>query len=286
MKTAIRLGLCWIVFISAMFLSGSVAGALHLRAGVMPAGISAQSLFLAQIVSGAVLVIGLWPLARSLAAPSVLRASAFVAFLFLAFGVNGMIEARKFTSFLDGGIGSAVVFYSGISILVGTIVGLLFGNSGSPTGLQSHGWPSWSARVAAAWLGWPIIYFFFGMCIAPIVVPYYNAGVGGLRIPPMSVIITTQLVRSPIFLVSSLPFVALWKGSRRGLWLALGMAHAFTIGLYGLVGATFLPMVLRITHGIEMTCDSFAYAGLLVLLFAAPSAMTSARPPADVQMAK
>jgi hypothetical protein len=44
------------------------------------------------------------------------------------------------------------------------------------------------------------------------------------------------------------------------------------VGIFGLVAASFLPAVLRITHGVEITCDSFAYAGLLVLLFAAPAA--------------
>jgi hypothetical protein len=93
-----------------------------------------------------------------------------------------------------------------------------------------------------------------------------------LRIPTLGAVVTTQLIRSLPFLITSLFFVALWKGSRRGLWLALGLAHAFTIGLYGIVGATFLPVVLRITHSIEMTCDAFAYTGLLVLLFTAPAA--------------
>jgi hypothetical protein len=242
----------------------------------MPSGISAQSLFLAQIGADVVLVIGLWPLARSLAAPAAARAAAFIAFLFFAFGVNGIIEAKKFTSFLDSGIGSAVVFYTCIGVLVGTAVGLLFGSAGHPAGFPHRSWPAWTWRVAAAWLSWPVIYFFFGSCIAPIVVPYYNAGVAGLRIPPTGIIITTQLIRSPIFLVTSLIFVVLWKGSRRNLWLTLGLAHAFTIGLYGLVGATFLPMVLRVTHTVEMTCDAFAYAGLLVLLFTAPPAKASA----------
>jgi hypothetical protein len=53
------------------------------------------------------------------------------------------------------------------------------------------------------------------------------------------------------------------------------MAHAFTVGFYGLVGATFLPMVLRVAHSAEIAGDSFAYAGLLVLLFAAPSAIAN-----------
>lgn len=285
MKTAFRLVLCWIVFIAAIFLSGLIDQILHLHHGVMPGGISAQALFLTQIGAGVVLVVGLWPLARSLTAPAVLRAVALIAFLLLAFGVNGIIEAKKFTSFLDRGIGTAVVFFVCIAVLVGTAVGLLFGSDGQPAGLPHRNGPAWTWRAGAAWLGWPVIYFFFGMCVSPIVVPYYNAGVAGLRIPPMSVIITTQLIRSPIFLVTSVLFVALWKGSRRNLWLTLGLAHAFTIGLYGLVGATFLPMVLRVTHSVEMTCDAFAYAGLLVLLFTAPAVSRTA-PAASLTDAK
>ncbi|MGA2569574.1 MAG: hypothetical protein ABSF23_03575 [Terracidiphilus sp.] len=272
MKDLLKLIGCWLAFLAAMFLSGVVTTILHFHPAVLPSGVSVQALFLTQLAAGVVLVAGLWPLARSLAAPPALRTAAFVAFLFFAFGVNGMIEAKKFTSFLDAGIGSAAVFYVCVAAFVGTAVGLLFGSAGQPSGLPRRNWVAWTWRVAAAWLGWPVIYFVFGMCVGPIVVPYYNAGVAGLRIPSMSVVIAIQLIRSPIFLLFTLPFVALWKGSRRGLWLALGIAHAFTIGLYGLVGAIFLPMVLRVAHTVEMTCDAFAYAGLLVLLFAAPAA--------------
>jgi hypothetical protein len=114
------------------------------------------------------------------------------------------------------------------------------------------------------------------MCVGPIVVPYYNAGIAGLKLPHLSLILELQLFRSIIFLAVSLPFIALWKGSRRGLWFALGLTHAVVVGIYGLIGATFLPWVLRITHSVEITCDSFAYAGLLVLLFSAPAAKTRA----------
>ncbi len=279
MKTAFRLVLCWIAFIVALMLSGFVDGALHLHAGPLPGGVSPQSLFLTQLLAGAVLVVGLWPLARSLAAPAALRAAAFVAFLLFALGVNGIIEALKFTNFLDEGIATSVAFYLCVAAILGVAVGLLFGSAGRPTGLPYRNWPGWFWRIVCAWLGWPVVYFFFGMCIAPIVTPYYNAGVAGLRIPAMSVVITMQLIRSVPFLATSIFFVALWKGSRRGLWLALGLAHTFTIGLYGIVGATFLPPVLRITHSIEITCDSFAYAGLLVLLFTAPAAVSASAAP-------
>jgi hypothetical protein len=279
MKTAFRLVLCWIAFIVALALSGFIDGALHLHAGPLPGGASPQSLFLTQLLAGAVLVVGLWPLARSLAAPAALRAAAFVAFLLFALGVNGIIEALKFTNFLDEGIATSVAFYLCVAAILGVAVGLLFGSAGRPTGLPHRNWPGWFWRIVCVWLGWPVVYFFFGMCIAPIVTPYYNAGVAGLRIPAMSVVITMQLIRSVPFLATSIFFVALWKGSRRGLWLTLGLAHTFTIGLYGIVGATFLPPVLRITHSIEITCDSFAYTGLLVLLFTAPAVAKASTEP-------
>ncbi len=275
MRTILRIAVCWVAFVAALVLSGVIGGLLHLPAIAMPGGTSSQAMFamfLAQLVAGFVLVVGLVPLARGLAAPAPLRAVAIGSFLLLALGVNGMIEAKMFTHFLDNGIASASVFYGCLAVLLGAALGWSFGAPQRPAGLPHRSWLAWIPRVAAVWLAWPLIYFFFGMCVSPIVVPYYNAGIAGLRIPPIGTILAVQLVRSVIFLAASLPFIALWKGSRRGLWLTLGLAHAFTVGLYGLVGATFLPVVLRLTHTVEMVGDSFTYAGLLVLLFAAPAA--------------
>ncbi len=271
MKTAFRLVICWLAFIVSLMLGGFVGAVLHTPVAHLPDGVSPQSMFLMQLLGGVVLVAGLWPLARSLAAPALLRAAAFVAFLLLAFGVTAVIEARKFTNFLDAGVGGALVFDASIAVVLGIAVGLLFGQAGPPVGFPHRNWTSWAVRIGLAWLSWPLVYLFFGMCIAPIVTPYYRAGIAGLRIPTMSVLIVTQLIRSVLFLAASLPFVALWKGSRRNLWLTLGIAHAFTVGLYGIVSSNFLPTVLRVTHSIEMTCDAFAYAGVLVLLFAAPA---------------
>jgi hypothetical protein len=260
-------------------LSGVISGILHLPAVPTPGNTSAQTLLFTQFVAGLVLVIGLVPLSRVLAVSAPLRAFTVSSFIFLALGVNGMIEAKIFTHFLDNGIASASVFYAVLAALLGAAFGWSFGAPPPPAGLPHRSWLAWIPRVAAIWLAWPGIYFFFGACVAPIVVPYYNAGIAGLRIPPLSIILSVQLIRSVIFLAASLPFVALWKGSRRSLWLALGLAHAFTVGLYGLVGATFLPMVLRISHSVEIAADSFAYAGLLVLLFAAPTGVEAKAAP-------
>jgi hypothetical protein len=275
MKDLLKLIACLIAFVLAIFVTGFVSGLLHLSFSNPQPTASMAAQLLAQLIGGAVLVIGVYPLARGLTASVPVRALAVGSFLFLALGVNGIIEAKKFTHFLDGGVAGAVAFYIAIAVLVGAAFGYFFGHAGHPAGLTHRALPAWLWRAAAAWLGWPFIYFFFGACIAPIIVPYYNAGIAGLRIPPLNVVFETQLIRSVFFLASSLPFIALWKGSRRNLWLALGMAHAFIVGLFGIVAATFLPMVLRITHSAEITCDSFAYAGLLVLLFSAPAKISA-----------
>ena len=281
MRTILRIAICWAAFVAALFLNGVFSGILHLPAAPTPGNTPPQTMFLAQLVAGLVLVVGLVPLSRGLAAPVPPRGVAVAGFILLALGVNGMIEAKKFTHFLDNGIASVCVFYGFLAVFLGAALGFSFGVSSPAAGLTHRSWLVWFPRIAAVWLAWPVIYFFFGACVAPIVVPYYNAGIAGLRIPPLSVIFSVQLVRSVIFLAASLPFIALWKGSRRNLWLALGLAHAFTVGLYGLVGATFLPMVLRVAHSAEITCDSFAYAGLLVLLFAAPAAVETKAAPAS-----
>jgi hypothetical protein len=271
MRTILRIAVCWVAFVAALLGTGVIGGLLHLPAVPTPGGASAQMLFFMQLVAGLVLVVGLVPLARGLAASVALRAGSIGSFLLLALGVNGMIEAKMFTHFLDNGMVSATIFYVILAVILGAALGWSFGASPQPASLPHRSWLAWIPRVAAVWLAWPLIYFLFGSCVAPIVVPYYNAGIAGLRIPALSTILAVQLVRSVVFLAASLPFVALWKGSRRGLWLTLGLAHAFTVGFYGLVGATFLPMVLRIAHSVEIAGDSFAYAGLLVLLFAGPA---------------
>jgi len=287
MKDLLKLAVCWIAFALSLVAGGAIGQILHLHVGAMPGGVTAESMFAAQLAAGVVLVVGLYPLARGLAARGIVRVGVVAGFLLLALGLNGVIEARCFTHFLDQGAGAAIVFDVSLAAILGMAVGLCFGSAGEPFRLARRTWSAWMVRAGAVWIGWPLIYFLFGMCIAPIVTPYYRAGIAGLRIPSsVLTIFGIQMIRSVVFLASSLPLVALWKGSRRGLWLTLGLAHACTVGLYEIAGATYLPTILRVVHSVEMTCDAFAYAGLLVLLFTAPGARTSANAMAERQMGK
>ncbi|HUX46324.1 MAG TPA: hypothetical protein VMV57_16380 [Terracidiphilus sp.] len=268
MKTAWKLMACWAAFVVALMATGAVMQVLHLQP-VSPADATpmATQMFW-QMLSGAVLVLGLYPLARSLAGSFAMRAAALGGFIFLVLGINGTIEGKFFTHLLDGKVAAATTFFIILALLLGGTMAWSFGTAEHGEGLAQHGPTGWAGRGVVAWLSWPVIYLAFGICVAPIVVPYYTRGAAGLTIPPLDTIVELQLFRSVIFLAATLPLIALWKGSRMGLWVALGLTHAVVVGVYGLVGATFLPWVLRVAHSLEITGDSFAYAGLLVLLFA------------------
>jgi hypothetical protein len=85
----------------------------------------------------------------------------------------------------------------------------------------------------------------------------------------MSTLLPVLLLRSALLLLISLPILAAWQASRRGLILGLGLGHFAAVGLGGLIQAPFFPAVLRWVHGVEILFDSMVYAWVLALLFAA-----------------
>lgn len=281
MKTVLKLAVCVAVFAVSLVVGGMFVRLLHLQFASMPhSDTSERTHLLLALVAGTSLVLGIFPLARRLTGPFALRWIALGSFVFLALGVNTMIEVSVFGNSSGGGVAAEAVLYFVQAVFLGATVPVFFGTDEMASGLPHRGWIDWTGRGIAAWVGFPVIYFVFGLCVAPIVIPYYQAGVAGLHIPPLPSILQTQLLRSAVFLASSLPLIALWKGSRRELWLTLGLAHSVTVGIFGLVQATFMPGVLRVVHSVEIAADSFAYAGLLVLLFRIAGSSAVASPAA------
>lgn len=273
MKDLLKLIGCWAAFAASIVCSGILISVLHLHLNHPPNIDTGPFHILTIFLAGGLLVLGLWPAARGLAGSPGARVTVLASFVFLALGVNTILDGLIYMTFFNGAVASNTLMYGLEAIMLGGALGIFFGRTGQPEGFPRRYWMVWTGRGLIAWLAWPVIYFFFGACIAPIVVPYYtNGSMPWLHLPPMNTIVEMQLVRSVIFLVASLPVIALWKSSRSQLWLGLGLAHAVTVGIYGVTAATFLPAVMRVTHGVEITCDSFAYAGLLVLLFSAPAA--------------
>jgi len=60
----------------------------------------------------------------------------------------------------------------------------------------------------------------------------------------------------------------MWQRSKRSLFLSLGFALFVLVGFLYMLGAYYMPLNIRIPHTLEILADSFAYAGVLVVLLA------------------
>jgi hypothetical protein len=274
---AVKALLCGLIYVIATMFMGALGATLHLSIpNLSPPGVSQSEAVRAFFFASLLLGLALTPLARGSGGTRFERTVAFFFFIFICMGLNATIEILIFTTMLTPLTAPPFILSCTFPALaLGASLSFLAprDNAQAPTAsqrlvnvfsLQSPA--AWLWRIPAAILAFPLVYFVFGAMVAPIVVPAYRAGIAGLVLPPLSIILSVQLVRSTLFLFASLPFLILWKGKRGSLIFSLGLAHWFTVGLFGLLQAHQFSRTLRIAHSLEIGADSFAYAALLVLL--------------------
>lgn len=266
-----KLGVCTAAYAAGTVLGGMLTLALPLEMPRMPGEADPAMQGLLLLPGGLVYSIGLAAIAIGLAGRWWQRWLILATFLYVINGIGNAIEATLFTT-LGGQVASAIGFLAP-SVLCALAVALLFPPPSGASladrfaGFLARRTPlSLAGRILLAILAFPVVYFVFGAAVAPIVVPYY-AELDFLHIPPMATLIPVLHFRSVLLLLVSLPILAGWHGSRRGLILGLGLGHAAAVGLGGLVQVTFFPDVLRWTHGVEILADSLVYAWILALLF-------------------
>lgn len=271
--TAVRIVLCSLVFVAAMSLSGVLVTALGLKMMATPEGVDRQTMALASLLASPLLPLALAPLAAGIAGTLLPRTAWLALFMYVAFGLNTMIEARIFSTMVGpGAMAGMCVFYVLPCLALALAVAAAFPARGSQPAPAPHRSPvSWAGRLLLAWLAFPLAYLFFGMLVSPLVADQYRQGVAGLVLPPMGVIVSTQLGRSLLYLASVLPLILLWSGSWKQLAVRLGWAWWVLVGLYGLLTAFWMPANLRLIHTLEIGADSFAYAFLLAWALRAPS---------------
>jgi hypothetical protein len=268
-------GMAWKIPVIALsyFVAETVSGGIVTALGMawpnIPQEMTSTAVQVGNAI-GSILMAGClaW-LAIGLRGGTAIRWIVLAVFAYVTFGLNNQIEAAIFTTF--GGFTTMVVFLVLPCLGGAAAATLLLRSSGPPpaitTVFRDRPASAWWWRLLVAWLGFPVIYTFFGMLVSPIVVPLYQQQEFGLTLPTMGTLIQVLLGRSALYLAVTLPVIALWGRSRRSLALALATAFFAMMGLIGLLTTTFLPPVLRITHSVEILADAVVYAGLLVLLF-------------------
>lgn len=269
---AARIVLCGLVYAAASSLSGALVSALGLKMIELPAGTSVQAVGLASLLAAPLLPLALAPLAARLPGAMMVRAARLALFTYIAFGLNTMIEARIFsTMVVPGAFAGMALFYALPSFALALAAAAAFpARDARPLPLPHRAPAAWTARFALAWLAFPAVYLLFGTLISPLVIADYQRGLGGLALPPLGVIVLTQLGRSLLYLASVLPIVLFWSGGWRPLAVRLGWAWWVLVGLYGLITAFWMPAHLRLIHSLEIGADSFAYAFVLAWALRAP----------------
>ena len=208
MKNVVLAAVAWLA--GTMF-SGALASALHLPLPSFPQNTSPAEGFAWFVLASLLLAAGTAPAAASLRGGFKTRWLALSALLFICIGVNTAIEAVVFSSTIQPLEGVTLACVSMIpSVLAAAILARRPQRLAADRAtMPAFGGLGWSWRLMAAWLAFPVFYFIFGSIIAPFVLDAYRQGIAGLRIPSFAETLTTQLVRSPIFLAVVLPCVLL-----------------------------------------------------------------------------
>ena len=279
-----RIPLCAFAYIAGTMVGGAFVSAIGMKLPPIPEQANEQMMGLCLLISSCVLAIGVGPLARRIRARYWVRCLILAALTYVCIGLNTPIEAAIFTNI--SGMRTMVVFSILPCLLFGGVTALLFKPSGKaePFGRQvlhffsGRSMQKWAWRIAAAVCAFPVIYWTFGMMVAPWVIEYYKQGQFGLTLPGTGVIILTQLLRSGLFFLAALPVLIVWSGSRRQLTIQLGFAFFVLVGLFGMIQTYWLGPVLVVVHSVEILVDSMVYAGVLALLFVRkePSELTTA----------
>ena len=268
-----RVPLCAFAYIAGTMASAGLVSAMGMKLPPVPEQANEQMMGLCLLISSCALAIGVGPLARRIRARYGVRCLILAGLTYVCIGLNTPIEAAVFTNI--GGMRTMVVFSLLPCLLFGSITALLFKPSGKakPFGEQvSHFFSKrsvqqWAWRFVAAICAFPVIYWTFGMMIAPWVIEYYKQEQFGLTLPGTGMIILTQLLRSSLFFLAALPILIVWSGSKRELTVRLGFAFFVLVGLSVLIQSYWLGPVLLVVHNVEILADSMVYAGVLSFLF-------------------
>lgn len=220
-------------------------------------------------LSALVLSVCLYFLARGIGGSHVKRWLILVAFTYVAFVINNQIEGLAFTTSAEA---PTMLLFFILPCVAATVAAVLLtgpaeGSSSLPTVFSSQPASVWWWRMVIAWLAFPVIYYFFGALIYPLVAETYADPDSGLRVPSQAMILGAVAIRSLLFLAATVPIIVSWRRSRRALVLSLAAAFTAMVGVAGLIESSWMPTTLRLVHSLEIGGDSLVHAWVLVALF-------------------
>ncbi len=266
-----RIPLCALAYVVGAMVGGAAVSALGLPLPQLPEQSDAGTMGLLLLLASLALAAGLAPLARRLRGPYWLRWLMLAALSYVCIGVTSPLEGAIFTTMDMASVPALSLLPC---LFFAAAMALLFKPAGQGDPLtvsvrrffadRSAG--QWAWRFVVAVCAFPIVYWTFGLMVAPFVMEYYKQGQFGLAVPNPAVILATQFARGALFLLAAMPVLVMWSGSRRQLILALGLAFYVLVGLFGMIQSYWLAPTLQVLHNTEILIDSMVYALALTVL--------------------
>ena len=266
-----RIPLCTLAYVAGAVAGGAAVSALGVPLPQLPEQADAETMGLLLFIAGLALAAGLIPLTRRLQGSYWLRWLVLAVLCYVCIGVTSPLEGAIFTT-MD--MASVPVLSLLPCLLFAAVMALLFQPADGGDSLavnvlrffRGRSAGQWIWRFIAAIFAFPIIYWTFGLMVAPFVMEYYKQGQFALAVPNPAAILATQFARSVLFLLAAMPILVMGSGSRRQLILALGLAFYVLVGLFGMIQSYWLAPTLQVLHNTEMLIDSMVYAWALTAL--------------------
>jgi hypothetical protein len=267
-----KLPLCAIAFFIGMALSGVLLPVVGLQSPAMPAGTDANSIAAWFLLGSLILALPLSTLSKNLEVRAIGRWGILFA---LTWGIGGIGMVLESFFFMDTGAVSSlnsalftILNFMFPSLFMAGAIAWLF----SPVETERKpknkmGWVEWAWKLLAALAAYPATYFVFGLLVQPYIMEFYTQEQYELTVPTWGQLIPLQLARSALFLLICLPVIRNWSGSRRKLWVSLGVSFFVLTAFMAVITAYWFPWQLRFYHGLELLADGMVYVGMLVYLF-------------------
>jgi hypothetical protein len=265
------LALLWkIPVIGAIYFVGIlIAGAVVTKLGLPFPEVPGQTWIpILGFLTAVTLAVGIALLANGIAGTPFKRGSILVVFFYVSFVINNQIEAVVYSTTAE--VPTMLLFFI-LPCLMASAAAVLLTRFAEerpalPTVFADRPITRWWWRVVLAWLAFPVIYYFFGALIYPLVADAYTSPDFGLRLPEPLVVIGAVSLRSLLFLAASIPILVNWHRSRRSLVLSLAAALAAMVGVAGMFESTWMPTQMKIVHSLEIIADSLVHAWVMVAL--------------------
>jgi hypothetical protein len=269
-----KLPIASVVFMIGLAIGGAVLPLLGLVPPDLPQGVDAGTIGLYFALGSLLFGLVLALLAQGICGSFVQRWFSLSLIMWVAYAINNVIEGGIYSTFAATSSIQSML-YTGLSLLLPTlgqaaVITALFKRPSKELCVRARSsvfrLRGWAWRLVVALVAFPVIYFIFGLMVEPLIREYYVQGQFELALPPLSVIIPVQLLRSALFLLVSLPVILLWGKSRTALILTLGFALFVFVGGFSMATPYWFAWQLRVFHGLEILADEMLYALVLVLL--------------------